>query len=68
MFGRLKRLRVKLVWAAARAIVTAVRTTEGAAEVSANGEATATLRLSGPMHLFRTKTYVITVRIQRGRR
>jgi len=62
MIRRLKQVRAGLVRATARAIVTALRTTQRAAELSANGEATATLRLSGPMHLFRSKTYIICVR------
>lgn len=62
MIRRLKLVRAGLVRATARTIVTAVRATRRAAELSANGEATATLRLSGPLYGFCTKTYIISTR------
>jgi hypothetical protein len=58
--------RTRMIWAAALAIRRAVRLTEQAADKPDRIRVRATLRLGGPMHWFRTKTYIISVRKIKG--
>ena len=64
MIRRLKLFRASLVRATARAIVRAVRMTEFADGIKSPQvvRVRAILRLSGPLHWFLPKTYIISIR------
>lgn len=69
MIRRIKLVRAGLVRATARAIVRAVRATEFADEIKSLHvvRVRAVLRLGGPMHWFRSKTYIISTRMHHAR-
>jgi hypothetical protein len=64
MIRRLKQVRAGLVRATARAIVTGVRIAERASAMKGVSRARVVIRLSGPMHWFRTKTYIVSAKTQ----